>query len=135
VKKISSVMHANFRRMIDDMADPQEKEVSKAMLVLVTARDLGPDPAQLVQKTGYPEEFIAEIVSRMREAHLWGDMIDDREWWDRHGDLSGPGLLSHAGVALGQLQRIETATGCIYRDNETGEVVHEWRDPKPVSIM
>lgn len=47
------------------------------MTVLVTGLEVGPDVDRLSQATGYPHQFVSEIVTRMRQAHLWSDTAID----------------------------------------------------------
>lgn len=85
---------------------------------------------RLVSETAYPQQFVGPIVSRMQQAGLWSKgRIDDREWWDSNGDLSGAALFGHALVALGQVKRESTPSGARYIDIQNGNVVGEWHCP------
>ncbi len=112
---------------VENIRDAKDKRTSECMVVLVAAREVGADVDRLVEHTGYPRDFIETISRRMRRARLWvGELVDDREWWDEHGNLTS-GLFAHALVAQGQLIRVGKEGGgyrCV--DPETGEVVREW---------
>ena len=69
--------------LITTITDPEQKELTKAMAVLVAALGVGTDVDLLAQETGYSQEFIFGIATCMREAQLWGEnVVDDREWWE-----------------------------------------------------
>ncbi|SRR6266702_7003239 len=117
-----------LNRLITTITDPEQKELTKAMAVLVAALGVGTDVDLLAQETGYPREFIFGIATCMREAQLWGEnVVDDREWWEGPDEFR-VGLFAHAMVALGQAKRMKTLTGCVYTDPATGEVQHAWQD-------
>lgn len=87
------------------------------MLILTHALTVGPVLDRLVSETGYPQQFVGPIVSRMQQAGLWSkDFIDDREWWDSNGDLNGAALFGHALVALGQRTGSPGLQGCLLAD-------------------
>ena len=126
-------MRADFRRRIEEISDPEDKEISKAMDVLVTALKVVPDADQLVEKTGYPRAFIDGIVTRMQEAKLWSnDLVDDREWWGEDGEIKGVMVFMQGHVALGLLKREETPTSIRYIEVSSGDVVGEYPDSEIV---
>jgi hypothetical protein len=116
-----------LKTIIDNMANQGDREITKAMCVLISALKVGPILDRLMSETGYPPQFVGPIVSRMQQAELWRkDFIDDREWWDSNGDLNGAALFGHALVALGQVKRESTPSGARYIDIQTANVVGEW---------
>ena len=123
-------MNANVMKLktiIDDIANQGDREITKAMFVLISALTVGPVLDRLMSETGYPPQFVGPIVNRMQQVGLWRkDFIDDREWWDSNGDLNGAALFGHALVALGQVKRESTPSGARYIAIQTGDVVGEW---------
>lgn len=119
-----------LNEVIDGINDREHQDISRAMLLLITAVAVGPDPARLARETGYAPEFVDALASRMRKAGLWLDqLVDDREWSGDKGEVIGPALFAHALVALGKATREETPTGAVYREAESGTVVGTWNDP------
>ena len=119
-----------LKEAIEAIDEQKSRDISKAMLVLISALAVGTVLHRLASKTGYPQQFVGPIVSRMQQAGLWSkDFIDDREWWDSNGDLNGAALFGHALVALGQVKRESTPSGARYFDIQTGNVVGEWHCP------
>lgn len=122
---------AEFNQMVEKVADPNDKEICRAMAVLLLALEVGPFPERLAQETGYSESFVDAIAKHMQEADLWReDLVDDREWWDAQGNLRGVGLFAHALIALGRLKRQKTLRGILYIDPSTGEIAGEWQNPE-----
>jgi hypothetical protein len=119
-----------FNEVIDGVNDRERQDISRAMLLLITAVAVGPNPARLARETGYAIEFVEAVASRMRKAGLWLDeLVDNREWSAGKEEVIGPALFAHALVALGEATREETSTGAVYRDAETGTVVGMWNEP------
>ena len=119
-----------LKEAIDAIDEQKDRDISKAMLILISALAVGTALYRLVSETGYPQQFVGPIVSRMQQAGLWSkDFIDDREWWDSNGDLNGAALFGRALVALGQVKRESTPSGARYIDIRTGNVVGEWHCP------
>ena len=68
-------MNANdlkLKTIIDDMANQGDREITKAMFVLISALTVGPVLDRLVSETGYPQQFVGPIVNRMQQVGLWG---------------------------------------------------------------
>jgi hypothetical protein len=119
-----------LRKLTEDISNPEGREISKVMAVLLATLEVGPNADNLANKTGYPLDFLKSIVARMRHAGLWAeDAVDDREWWTADGELDGAGLYAHALVALGKMKREKTSRGAQYLDTATGEIAREWRSP------
>lgn len=117
----------DLKRIIEEISVPEDKEISQASVVLVTAHFEGPDAERLAQETGYPRAFIDGIVTRMQQAALWSkNVVDDREWWNAQGEFKGERLFAHALVALGQVKREETPTSIRYIEVSSGDVVGEY---------
>ena len=126
-------LNTQLRNAIAVTKDPHDQEVAKAMFILLTVLTVGLDPERIADETGCPASFVRTIVARMRQAGLWtDDVVDDREWWQSDGELAGIGLFRHALVALGEVIRLPTATGAMYVDAETAEIVAEWNNPDPI---
>jgi hypothetical protein len=119
-----------LKRAVEEMRDPEDREINECMLIVIAALEVGANVKRLVELTGYNGDFIGSISLRMRKAALWiEEAVDDRELWD---DRSQPllGIFSHALVAQGTLNRVpNTNGGCTYLDAETGEVSGEWNPP------
>src|ERR1700758_3703581 len=115
---------AELNRSIEGMSNPEDKEITRAMAVLVMATSVGPNAERLAEATDYPKPFIDRIVINMQKAGLFiNGMVDDREWLDDEGGLIGKELFAHAHVALGLWTRHTTASGSVYVDAATGEAV------------
>ena len=59
-----------LKTIIDDMANQGDRDITKAMFVLISALTVGPVPERLASETGYPQPFVGPIVSRMHQAGL-----------------------------------------------------------------
>ncbi len=62
-------MNANVMELetiMDDMANQGDREITKSMFVLISALKVGPVLDRLVSETGYPQQFVGPIVSRMQ---------------------------------------------------------------------
>ena len=89
---------------VDAIADPEHKQVARAMVILVSSLEVGADIPRLAHQTGFPTKFIQHIADNMTRAGLWiGAIVDDSEWWNGRGELDGVVLFAHAQVALGLL--------------------------------
>ena len=120
---------AELNQIIEQIDDPQDRDISMAMAVLMLALEFGPSAKRLAQKTGYCKFFVDAIAKRMQEAGLWhGGLVDDTEWLDEQGELRYVALYMHALVALGQLKRHKTLRGALYINASTGEIEAEWED-------
>jgi hypothetical protein len=120
---------AELKKTIETISNPEDKKISQAMSILISALEVGPDADRIARHTGYPLALVEPIANRMREARLWSTtLVDDREWWGPEGDLIGPGLFAHALVGLGQMKRRTTSFGAEYVDTETDKVAREWHD-------
>jgi hypothetical protein len=119
-----------LKRAVEEMRDPEDREINECMLIVIAALQVGANVKRLVELTGYNRDCIRSISLRMRKAALWvEEAVDDREWWD-HRSQPLLGIFSHALVAQGTLNRVPNANGgWIYFDAETGEVSGEWNPP------
>jgi len=103
---------ADLRRGIEGVPEPEDKEISRTMAVLIMATSVGPNAERLAEETGYPKPFIDAIARRMEEAGLWKhNIVDDLEWRDAEGEVMGERLFAHALVALGRVKRHKTVGG------------------------
>ena len=127
-KKRSSLRE--LKRAVEAMKDPEQKEITECMLVVMVAVEVGANVDRLVERTGYNRDFIENISLRMCKAGLWvGEVIDDREWSDQSLEPL-LGVFSHGLVAQGAVNRVPNPNGgCTYLDAETGEVSGEWNPP------
>src|SRR5258706_13726405 len=98
--------------MIASLEEGEHKRITEAMLVILSALDVGANVRRLVKCTHLEESFIEEINRRMRQNHLWIDeYVDDREWCDPRVK-EGFGIFMHAQVGLGMLIRERHPAGC-----------------------
>lgn len=125
---------AKLNRSIEEIPNAEDREISRAMAILLIATEIGPNAERLAEATGYPKSFIDRIAMNLQEAGLWvNGMVDDREWLDSSGEPIGVRLFAHAQVALGHSKRYRTHTGYLYIDSATGEPVAEWKDVEELS--
>jgi hypothetical protein len=119
-----------LKRAVEAMKDPEQKEVTECMLVVMAALEVGANVDRLIERTGYKRDFIESISLRMRKAGLWdGELADDREWSNQSLEPL-LGIFSHGLVAQGAVNRMPNPNGgCTYLDAETGEVSGEWKPP------
>jgi hypothetical protein len=120
----------SLKQSIEDLEDGNDKVISKCLLILLAAVEVGADVDRIVEYTGYPREFIEAVSQRMRAADLWmGELVDDLGLWDQENNLSSE-FYFHALIAKGELVRDWPRNGRYrYIDVATGEVVGDWRLP------
>ncbi|MGA7755743.1 MAG: hypothetical protein WCB05_23135 [Candidatus Sulfotelmatobacter sp.] len=112
---------AELKATVEAIADPEDRETSRALTILVSSLDVGADVERLSQHTGFSKEVVQQIADHMIEAGLWvGELVDDTEWWDEDGELDGVVLFAHAQVALGSILRKSLPDCILYIDRETG---------------
>jgi hypothetical protein len=94
---------------VETMRDPEHKNLTEHMIVVMAALEAGANVNRLVKRTGYNRKFIESIERRMRKAGLWvAELVDDQECLD----LESPyGIFSHALVAQGTVTRIRNMNG------------------------
>jgi len=117
----------DLKRQVASMKDPENRNITQHMIVVMAALEVGANLDRLVARTGYPREFIEGISLRMRKAGIWiGELVDDRELSDQDSELLR-GIFGHALVAQGEVTRKPNMNGgYVYIDVETGEVSGEW---------
>jgi hypothetical protein len=99
---------------MDPNLDPESPEFRTAVIVMAATFVVGPDVDLLVQFTGYPMSFVANIACRMRRYELWSDdRVCTEDWLE--GDRINMMFWVHCLVADG-LMRIDR--------NEDGERVY-----------
>ena len=117
---------ARRNQLIEDISDPNDKEIAMALNVVFSACDVGANAARLEEETGYPRPFIEKIAMNMQEAGLWvNGFVNDLEWRDAEGIPLPDGLFAHTLVALGKAKRNRTPNGCFYVDAVTGAPLAE----------
>jgi hypothetical protein len=123
-----------LKRRIRSAPESQSKTISKCMLILLDARELGPNPGALSRKTGLPLRFIQIVAARMKEAQLWTTSSVDTDEWEVPDDpIHSIGFFHHACVAAGLWKRAEMKTETIYR-SKSGRFMCSWSIPtKPSS--
>jgi len=116
-----------LKREAETMKDPEHKNITEHMIVVMAALEVGANVDRLVKRTGYNRKFVEGLELRMRKAGLWvGELVDDRECLDQDSEPLY-GIFRHTLVAQGTATRIPNMNGgCVYLDAETGDVSGEW---------
>lgn len=109
-----------FRRAIRSTENPDHRETSMAIHILVESAAVGADVSRLSDWTGYDVSEIQKFENNLRAARLWiGELVDDREWSiEEDEDQMMFVLYVHAQVARGRLQRRLEHNVAIYLDLE-----------------
>jgi hypothetical protein len=111
---------------IETVENPEHREISEAMAILVSSLEVGPDADRLTEYIGFSPELIRSIKDRLTEAGLWtDDVVNDEGWSTRRAQPLHPFI--HAHVALGLLSRKATSSTIEYLDKRTGKVVAKGR--------
>jgi hypothetical protein len=120
----------SLKQSIEDLEDGRDKVISKCLLILLAAVEVGADVDRIVEYTGYPRDFIEGVSKRMRAADPWmGELVDYFGWFDQEEDLTAESY-AHALIAKGDLVRSWRRNGRYrYIDVATGEVVRDWTLP------
>jgi hypothetical protein len=107
-----------LKRAIQSTKDPDHRETSVAMYILVAANVVGADVWRLSDRTGYQVADIREFENNLREARLWiGAFVDSLEWQVEDERQMMFVLFMHAQVARGLLRRRLEGNFAIYLDH------------------
>src|SRR5271157_72162 len=95
-----------LKRAIQLIKDPDDRETSMAMHILVAANVVGADVFRVSDRTGYEVAEIRKFENNLRAARLWiGEFVDDLEWHIGDEHQMTFALSMHAEVARGLLRR------------------------------
>lgn len=107
-----------LRRAIQSTENPDHRETSMAMHVLVVANEVGADVWRLSDQTGYEVADIRKFENNLRAAGLWrGEFADSVEWLTEGDERKMFILYVQAQVACGLLRRRVDGNFAIYLDH------------------
>lgn len=97
LKKIKEVVS-----QIDDQIDDADAGY-KAMVVLLSSINIGPNADKLAKFTKYPRSLVRQFGRRLRNNGVWiGDKVAAVEWFEEGGSVA---LIADSLVALGLVRR------------------------------